>query len=96
MTTPTNTSTLSYPHPTLTPLHGKPTNTNLKLLCKEVYANVRAILSTQGGGNHGHMGLIMTAAQYASINAIAFVLPAHPGGAPFMEPHHRLPDCQDH
>ena len=81
-TTPASTSTLSYPHPTLTPLRGKPTNTSLKLLRKEVYANARAIPSTRGGGNHGHLGHIMTVAQYAPIGAVAFTLPAHPGGAP--------------
>lgn len=73
---------LTFPHPTLTKIHGKPTNTTIKLLRKEVYANARAIPSTHGGGAHGHLGLIMPAAEYLALAGQAFDLPAHPGAAP--------------
>ena len=77
-----STSTLTFPHPKLTPIIGTPNNTALKHLTKELYANARAIPSTRGGGGHGHLGLVMPAAEYMVVTGVAFQLPAHPGPGP--------------
>jgi len=61
MTMPT--ASLNFLHPQLMPIVGTPTNSSLKLLTKEVYANARAIPSTCGGGGHGHLGLVMPIAK---------------------------------
>jgi len=79
-----NPSTITFPHPCLTPINGLPTNSALCLLTKEIYANARATPSTRGGGAHGHLGLVMTTADYQTISAIAFILPAHPGDVPVV------------
>ena len=42
--------------------------------------NATSVLSNLGGGAHGHLGLILSAAEYAVIAPnIPFVCPAHPG-----------------
>jgi len=58
---------------------GTPTNTSLKLLTKEIYANAHAIPSTCRGSRHGHLDLIMRVAEYIIAAGMAFQLPAHPG-----------------
>jgi len=45
---------------------------------------VHAIPSTCGGGTHGHLGLVMTTADYQTTASITFLLPAHPGDAPVV------------
>jgi len=80
MATPSPTFTL--PHPKLTPIVGTPTNTTVKLLTKEVYANAHAVPSTRGGGGHGHIGMIMTPQAYQTLAGTAFQLPVHPGNSP--------------
>lgn len=79
-----NPSTITFPHPCLTPINGLPTNSALHLLTKEIYANAQAIPSTYGGGTHGHLGLVMTTADYLTLASIAFLLPAHLGDAPIV------------
>jgi len=76
------TKTVTFPHPTLTCIHGTPTNTSLKQLTKEVYANAHAVLSARGGNSHGHLSLVISLAKYPVLTGIAFQLLAHPGPAP--------------
>jgi len=71
--------TLTFPHPHLMPIVGTPNNTSLKLLTKNIYANVCAIPSTCGGCGHGYLGLIMPVAEYLIVAGMTFQLPAHPG-----------------
>ena len=75
-------SSLAFPHSRLTPIIGTPTNSTVKLLTKQVYTNARAIPSTRGGGNYGHLGLVMPAAEYLTLAGAAFTLPVHPGDTP--------------
>ena len=82
MSSTTTSPTLTFPHAELTKIAGEPTNTAIKLLKKEIYANARAIPSTRGGGGHGHLGLVMPPADYLTLAGQAFDLPAHPGAAP--------------
>jgi len=79
-----NPSTITFLHPCLTPINGLPTNSSLHLLTKEIYANAHAIPSTHGGGAPGHLGLVMTTANYLTLAGVAFQLPAHPGDAPIV------------
>jgi len=81
MATPSSTS-LTFPHPELTPIIGEPTNASLRFLQRELYANARQIHSTRGGGNNGHLCIMMTAAAYLARTTVEFTLPAHPGDAP--------------
>ena len=70
------------PHPTLTPLIGKPTSATIKLLTREVYANARSVHSTLGGGANGHLAICMPDATYLARAGQAFVIPVHPGPQP--------------
>jgi hypothetical protein len=75
-------TSLIFPHVTLTPITGKPKNPSLQLLQKELYANARAVHSTRGGGAHGHLAVIMPAADYLTRTGTLFAPPVHPGIAP--------------
>jgi len=62
---------------------GLPTNTSIQILAREALANARAVPSIRGGGNHGHLGLVMMNVAYHTLTgSIPFALPAHPGDAP--------------
>jgi len=86
---------LTFPHPKLTPIIGTPNNTTLKHLTKELYANARAIPSTCRGGGHGHLGLIMPAAEYMVVTGSAFQLPAQPGPGPVHISAPNAATCQE-
>jgi len=66
----------------LTRIVGTPNNSSIKLLTKEVYTNAHAIPSTHGGGTRGHLGLVMSDAEYVVLAGVQFQLPAHPGPTP--------------
>jgi hypothetical protein len=83
MTTKKSTETgLTFPHPELTVIHDKPTYDSVRRLEKELYANAQTIPSLLGGGQHGHLGVVMPAAEYLVISAVAYVVPVHPGTQP--------------
>ena len=62
----------------LTPIRGKPTYETVHKLWNEIKANARSVYSHLGGGTHGHLGLVLTAAQYADISNTVFTCPSHP------------------
>ena len=41
--------------------------------------NAASVVSNLGGGNHGHLGLVLNAVLYALVSATAYVRPVHPG-----------------
>ena len=65
--------------PTLTKIHDEPTYFHLKELKNELKTNATSVTTDLGGGDHGHLGLILTPAEYAAISAHAYVRPVHPG-----------------
>lgn len=85
MSAPTSTS-ITFPHPVLTQVIGTPSSQSIQTLKKELYANARAVHSTNGGGQNGHLGLIMPAADYLARTNMAFPPPAHPGAEPAILP----------
>lgn len=76
------TAALTFPHPILDLIDGQPTNTSLQLLQRQLYTNARSVSSTLGGGNHGHLGMVMTNAAYTALTGVIFIIPNHPGNAP--------------
>jgi hypothetical protein len=65
---------------TVTKIHGQPTSHNLTNLKKEIILILANIPTTLGGGNHGHVGVIMDPTDYNTMtDGIAFVNPANPG-----------------
>ena len=67
---------------TVTKIHGQPTNHDLTILEKELIAILTNILTTIGGGNHGHAGILMDPARYLLITGVPFNNPANPGNYP--------------
>ena len=75
--------TLVFPKEVLTPLKGKPDATSLQILQQELYQNARAIPSFLGGGQLGHLGLVMPVHEYLlRPGAQAFHIPVPPGLIP--------------
>jgi hypothetical protein len=48
----------------------------------ELNTHAMAIPSQRGGGNHGHLALVMTDAEYLALTQVAFDIPLHPGPTP--------------
>ena len=62
----------------LTPISGKPTYETVHKLWNEVKENARSMYLHLGGGTHGHLGLVLKAAQYVDISTTVFTRPSHP------------------
>ena len=77
-----NTSSFTFPHEALTPIVGKPTNTTLQLLQRQLYTNARSVPSPRGGGQHGRLAIVMSDAEYLTRAGIPFEIPIHPGPPP--------------
>lgn len=74
-----------FQHKVLTRLHGQPTYETLQTLSTEIKANAASVPSTLGGGNFGHLGLILSDARYATLaTTIPWITPVNPG--PFNPP----------
>ena len=58
--------------------HHEPNFSNLKLLSCEIKVNAMAVHSTLGGGAHGHLGLVLTPAQYALLSPTPLLRPTFP------------------
>jgi hypothetical protein len=73
--------TFTIPHDLLTPLDPqcKPTPAEIRQLRKELYDNAQAIATSLGGGQHGHLGLLMPTTDYATMaGAAPCAIPAPP------------------
>jgi hypothetical protein len=84
MTTETTTTKFIFAHETLTPIVGKPTHASIKLLTKEIYANVYQNKSQNIGGKHGYLGIVMPDHEYRNFQEglrevpVPFVQPGEP------------------
>ena len=63
----------------LTPIRGEPTFEMFHKLWNEIKVNARSVYSHLGIGTHGHLGLVLTAEQYADLSNTVFTRPSHPG-----------------
>ena len=57
-----------FKYKTPTPIRGIPTYKALKRLKLELQANASSVETDLGSGNHGYLGLVLTDAEYATIN----------------------------
>ena len=64
---------------TLPRIHGEPDYPQLKILKDHLKANASRVTSELGGGGHGHLGLILTPAEYATVSGTPYIRPHHPG-----------------
>ena len=71
--------TTLFEYATLSKIHGEPDYDQLKILKDKLKANATKIPSDLGGGNFGHLGLVLSPAEYANVSAVPYVRPVHPG-----------------
>ena len=68
-----------FEYPTLTRIHGAPTYDTLKTLKDQLKANATSVTSDLGGGNHGHLGLVLDTLEYNNVSPVPYDRPLHPG-----------------
>jgi hypothetical protein len=73
-----------FQHKVLTRVSGPPTFGTLRVLVDELKANASSVPSVLGGGQYGHLGLLLTAAQFETLSTTPFESPINPG--PFAPP----------
>ena len=73
---------VNFPFKTLTPIVGEPTYTSINEITQQLYTNDSSCTSTLGGGNHGHLGLVMKPSLYKTITKTVFKFPEDPGPSP--------------
>ena len=67
----------------VTKIHGQPTSHDLTNLEKEIISILANIPTTLGGGNYGHVRVIMDPTDYTNMTGgTAFVNPVNPGVYP--------------
>ena len=70
----------------LTRITGQPKYASLETLLKQLKANARNVHSNLGGGQYGHLGLVISPNSYALIANVPFNRPAFPGAHPVIPP----------
>ena len=69
-----------FQHLVLTKIHGQPVYDTLRLLADEVKANAASVPTTIGGGEYGHLGLVLSDVRYAALpHTVPWVNPVNPG-----------------
>ena len=68
-----------FEFPTLTPICVEPSAESLILLKNQLKANAKSVPSNLGGGNFGHLALVIPPNCYNLISNVPFVCPVHPG-----------------
>ena len=69
----------SFEFATLTKVHSVPDYGLLREIKNELKSNSSKVQCDLGGGDDGHLGLVLTDAEYTSVNAKAYIRPVHPG-----------------
>eukprot|EP00957_Ditylum_brightwellii_P178510 13598145-Ditylum_brightwellii.AAC.1 len=71
-----------FPNKTITRMDGKPNYDSINVLYMQLYGNAVAILTGLGGGQHGHIGLVMDPALYTTLSAMEYQAPNLPNRTP--------------
>ena len=68
----------------ITKIDGQPTDEDLNLLTKELTNAAGSVATQNGGGEHGHIGMVVEEAKYITFsrNAERFLVPINPGPYP--------------
>jgi hypothetical protein len=75
-----------FPNPILPKIDHKPTFEDIQVTTRLLNANAISIPSMAGGGAHGHLGIIMTQVEYATISTSPWVDPFNPNAVPIIPP----------
>ena len=63
----------------LTKIHDVPAYEPLRKIKNELKTNASTVQCDLGGGNNGHLGLVLSAVEYTTVSATPYVQPIHPG-----------------
>ena len=74
-----------FPYKSLNKIIERPTYDSLKTLKKMVKANASFVISDTGGGQQGHLGLVIPNAEYNRITGCTYNKPSHPGNLKIHE-----------
>jgi hypothetical protein len=66
-------------HSSLLKVTGEPIFEDLKVIRRLLNTNAMSVASYEGGGRHGHLGIIMTNEEYLAIAVDVFPVPNNPG-----------------
>jgi hypothetical protein len=75
-----------FPNPVLPKIDHEPTFEDIQVTTRLLNANAISIPSMSGGGAHGHLGIIMTQVEYATISPSPWVEPFNPNAVPIIPP----------
>jgi hypothetical protein len=75
-----------FPNPILRKIDHQPTFKDIQVTTRLLNANAISIPSMIGGGSHGHLGIIMTQVEYATISESPWVEPYNPNAVPIIPP----------
>ena len=76
----------SFPYPNIPPIQGQPTYQSIADLTKTACENAASVPSVSGGGAHGHLGIVLSDAQYTALTGVAYNPPVDPGPTPTIPP----------
>jgi hypothetical protein len=68
-----------FPHSSLQKVTGEPTFEDLKVIRRLLNTNTMSVASYEGGGHHGHLGIIMTNEEYFAVAVDVFPVPNNLG-----------------
>jgi hypothetical protein len=68
-----------FPHSSLPKVTGEPTFEDLKVIRRLLNTNAMSVALYEGGGHHGHLGIIMTNEENFAISVDIFPVPNTPG-----------------
>lgn len=68
-------------------ISGEPAYNDIRQLRATIYQNAASVDSPAGGGNHGHLGMVMDATTYASLADTPWTDPPEPPNAPVIPQH---------
>ena len=75
-----------FPMRNINPMRGEPTYDSITSLKADLFANAAVIPTTLGGGQHGHLGLVMKDQLYQTLSGTVFIVPPDPGPLPLFNP----------
>ena len=78
MTISTDYKHTHFEKPNLTQIRGQPTFETLSQLLREFKTNAQYVHINLVGGMFGHLGLVLSDAQYLHLSPTAFLCPTHP------------------
>jgi hypothetical protein len=71
-----------FPAKTIPHIQGEPEYASINEMVQMLYSNAASLATTLGGGQHGHIGRIMTPILYATLSNTPYNNPDDPGPIP--------------